>query len=411
MNKLERYIYNRVRFNPLLKRSVTYLYQLVGSAVPHPKLSYSYPITVISGFFYGFHDKNPWSADDTKILAHRVTDPLLKPPIKDEIEVGFFNSDDFENFISLGKTRTWNWQMGSMLQWIGSSSKIIYNDFMDDILHARIIDSNGNELGRIKQPIAALDNQGRWGLSHSFTRMQKYAPAYAYYFGGQESDNTAKPDDVGLFLINLDSGDIKLILSLADIAAIPNHHFSDTIYHYLTHPLFSPTGDRFSFYHRWIDSSGRTWTRLFTCDIDGTNLHLFDTSGIVTHTAWKSDGELLAYCYKQDIGDHYYLLKDKSQDFKIIGLEEFSSDGHPQFTNDNTTFITDTYPDRNRIQKLISFDISKNEYQVLAQVKSPLKFRGAIRCDLHPRWNHAGSDICFDSCHTGTRSLCILRLK
>ncbi|MFH1852838.1 MAG: hypothetical protein ABIA75_10865, partial [Candidatus Neomarinimicrobiota bacterium] len=171
-----------------------------------------------------------------------------------------------------------------------------------------------------------------------------------------------------------------------------------------------PSGERFSFYHRWIDQRHRTWTRMFTCNKDGSELHLFNSSGVVTHTAWRNDSELLAYAYKKELGDHYYLFQDKTDQFSIVGKEFFKADGHPQFSPDGKEIITDSYPDRNRIQKLINYNLDHNTYTTIAKIKSPLKYRGDIRCDLHPRWNRTGTAVCFDSSHTGSRALCIINL-
>lgn len=410
MNRLERKIYNMVRFSPRLKKMITNLYQFAGSLTSGEVITSNYPITSIEGYFFGFHDKCPWSADGTKILAHKCKNKYSRPPITEEIEVGFFPYPGLDDFVPVGRTRTWNWQMGAMLQWVGQTNNIIFNDYSNDRLQARVVDIEDNELMKVPRPVAAIDPQGMWGLSHSFIRLQRFAPAYAYFHGDEDTARDVCPANDGLCLIDLNSGNSELLFSIADIAAIPNNHFSDSIYHYLTHPLFSPNGDRFSFYHRWIDSKKRTWTRLFTCDRQGGNLHLFDTDGVVTHTAWKSDGELVAYALKKDIGDHYYLFKDKTEEFEIIGHTQYSSDGHPQFSPAENTMVTDSYPDRKRFQYLTNYNLDTGDLRNLAAIKSPFKFRGDIRCDLHPRWNRDGSAICFDSSHTGNRSLCILDL-
>jgi len=182
-------------------------------------------------------------------------------------------------------------------------------------------------------------------------------------------------------------------------------------YHYFTHPLFAPNGKRFVFYHRWVEASAQTWTRMFSCNRDGSDLHLFDTSGVVTHIAWFNNDTILAYAFKKGVGDHYYLFKDKSDQFEILGKQQFSSDGHPQFSPDGKYIITDTYPDRNRLQRLIRFSMRNNYREDLAILRSPFKYRGNVRCDLHPRWNRDGKAVCFDSSHTGKRALCIMNLN
>ena len=54
------------------------------------------------------------------------------------------------------------------------------------------------------------------------------------------------------------------------------------------------------------------------------------------------------------------------------------------------------------------------ETSVLGKVISfaDLSFaRSGLHCDLHPRWNHWGTKVAFDSIHEGTRQLYIYALK
>lgn len=411
MRSIERYIYNLVRFHPGLKNLVKNLYQGLFTLLPSPSLNTKYDLLTLDDYFYGFHDKCPWSPDNTKLLAHKYTNPLKMPAAADEIQVGYFTAPDYESFHQIGTTKTWNWQMGAMLQWVGKSELIIFNDLIEEQLRAIIVNINGEEIQQLDRPIATLSKDGKWAISHSFVRLRKYARAYCYPNGDEASASDPCPDDDGLYLINLKNGEIRLLFTVEELARFRPDNKMAECYHYFTHPLFAPNGNRFVFYHRWVESSGRTWTRMLSCNCDGSNLHLFKTSGVLTHVAWKDDNTILAYAYKKEVGDHYYLFKDKSDQFEILGKQYFSSDGHPQFSPDGESIITDTYPDRKRVQRLIRYNLRDNCREDLAALKSPLRYRGDVRCDLHPRWNRNGTAVCFDSSHTGKRALCIMNLN
>ncbi len=410
MNRLEKYIYNKIRFSPKIKKSIVKLYQSVFSTIPIKKIKSKYKITLREGYFYGFHDKCPWSHDNKYLLAHKYRDDLIMPGETDKVEIGIFTGKDYTEFILLGSTSTWNWQMGSMLQWIGQTNNIIYNDFNGKNHIAKIIDKDGKLIEKYQHPIAAVSHNGSFALSHSFVRLRVAAPAYGYANSVDKCATNNIPTNDGIFLFNLKTGDYKMLFSISDIAEIETENYPKNSYHYFTHCLFSPNGKRFAFYHRWLEESQQTWTRLLTCNIDGTNIHKFDFSGVVTHLAWQDDNHLLAYGYKKGIGDHYYLLSDKTDNFKIIGKDIFSSDGHPQFAPDQKKLITDTYPDRLRRQYLINYNIQSEKREYIAVIKSPLKFSGDVRCDLHPRWDRTGTLVAFDSSHTGKRALCTVRL-
>lgn len=408
MNSIERYIYNAVRFTPRLKKLIVKIYQFLFSFVPMKQAKSDYKIVTREGYFYGFHDKCPWSADNRYLLAHKINIDLKMPYKDDQVEIGFFKGKDFDQFVQLGSTRTWNWQMGSMLQWIGEKN-IIFNDFDGEKHIAKRVDLKGEIIQEYNRPIAAINPTREYGLSHSFIRLRKAAPAYGYANGEDVTAEDSRPENDGIFIIDLKTGKSEMILSLAQFAGMGE--YPEDAYHYFTHCLFSPNGKRFAFYHRWVEKNDRTWTKLYTCDLNGNNLHHFNFYGVVTHMAWYSHNQLLVYGQKKGVGDHYYLLQDESNDYSIVGKEDFTSDGHPQFQLKNNRFITDTYPDRFRRQYLIQYDMDSKTRNNIAILHSPLKFSGYIRCDLHPRWDRTGNHVSFDSAHSGNRSLCTIKLK
>ena len=410
MNKIEGAIYELIRNYPRLKKNVVDIYQFIFSFLPRVKMSIQFPINIREGYFYGFHDKCPWSIDNSMILAHKFSDSLQKPEENQSVEIGYFMGDD-KRFISLGETRCWNWQMGSMLQWIGKTSRIIFNDYDGNKHISRILDTKGNELRIFSAPVAAVSPNGKWAVSHSFSRLRRLAPAYGYANGRDPEENKPVPNMEGLTQLNLESGEKYTLFSVDEIAKIAPEPSMAKGYHYFTHCLFSPSGRRFLFYHRWVLSNGQTWTRMISCNRDGSDLFIFPTTGTVTHATWKDDTSILAYAYTHEFGGDYCLFRDQSNNFDIFGEGHFSSDGHPQFSPNCKQVITDTYPNRRRAQYLILFDIEKNERRDLAVLKSPWKYRHDVRCDLHPRWNRNGTQVCFDSAHTGIRALCTMKLK
>ena len=371
MNKIEKYIYNKIRFSPKIKKWIVKTYQYIFSIVPISKIKSEYNIVTREGYFFGFHDKTPWSPDNQMLLAHKYSTDLKMPNENENIEIGYFYGNNFFEFKSIGKTKTWNWQMGSMLQWY--KNDIIFNDYENSMHISKVVDINGNLINKYNRPIAALNPQYNIALSHSFIRLQEAAPAYCYANGTESTKDDLCPENDGIYLIDLKTTEIKKLFSLLDIAGYKSNGYAKDSYHYFTHCLFSPSGDRFAFYHRWIEPNNQTWTRLLTCNKDGRDLHLFKFSGVVTHLAWQDDLHLLAYGYKKEIGDNYYLLEDRSDNFKIIGQDSFTSDGHPQFSPNKNIFVTDTYPDRFRRQFLISYDMKTKKRNNIADNKITAK--------------------------------------
>lgn len=410
MNRFERFFYNKVRFSPKVKRFIIYLYHRLFSFVPIKKIQTDYNIIVREGYFFGFHDKCPWSRDNKFLLAHKYPIDLKMPLSDDKIEIGYFSGENQTVFNSIASSTTWNWQMGSMLQWLGNTNNIIFNDYNGENHIAKVVDLNGNLLKKYQQPIAAVSPNGDYALSLSFNRLRKAAPAYGYANSDEISASENIPNNDGIYLLNLRNGESKLLFSIFEISEVSTENYPNDSYHYFTHCLFSPSGKRFAFYHRCLEKNKQTWTRLLTSNLDGSDIYKFDFAGVVTHLAWKNDKQLLAYGYKKNVGDHYYLLDDKTNNFKMIGENHFTSDGHPQFAHDQEYFITDTYPDRLRRQFLIRYNVNLKKREDLAIIRSPLSYTGDVRCDLHPRWDRIGKSVAFDSSHTGKRALCTIRL-
>ena len=86
-------------------------------------------------------------------------------------------------------------------------------------------------------------------------------------------------------------------------------------------------------------------------------------------------------------------------------------DGHPSYSPDRSHIVTDSYPDRVRIQYLRVMKDEDSKPEIVAKVFSPFKYDNDTRCDLHPRWNHAGDKVCFDSVFEGHRGLYMLKIK
>lgn len=415
MNRLERFIYNQVKTNPYLKDRVRDFYQHICDWIPVNQKTSPYEINSREGFFFGFHDKCPWSGDNSMLLAHRFHIPLRMPEAGDTIDVGHFSGSEYNSFTQIGTTSAWNWHQGAMLQWVGKSQNIVFNDFDGQQHIARIVDCQGHDITRLPLPVAAVSADGHLALSFSFARLRGTPFGYAYANGVDKEVNNLIPSKEGLHLIDISSGKIVLLFTVADIVAYQPTPSMHGAFHYFSHCQFSPSGKRFKFFHRWVTPNGPQRTRMISSDLEGKNIHVFPTAEMVSHVAWQDDEHVVAYARTKKFGDKYYLFKDMSDDFVVIGEDAFSSDGHPSFSQDGRWMLTDTYPDRFRRRYLILYDTLRQKRYDLAALYSPKEYSGnivsgAIRCDLHPRWSRDNTMICFDSAHTGKRALCTIAL-
>ena len=412
MNTLESLVYHTVKNNPKIKNVVRDLYQALFSLIPGPREQAVYPVVARDGYFFGFHDKVPWSAGDEYLLAHAFNGLANREPkMGDRVDVGFFHGGDLSAFQKITSTSCFNWQQGSMLQWLGATNRFIFNDADGSGNVARIFDTGGSACGVLPNAIAAVDPAGNKALSYSFARLQRHFPGYGYVHGSDPEIGAEAPASHGISITDIPSGRVEALFSVRDIASFRPEKSMAGAKHFLTHCLFSPSGKRFIFLHRWVRHDNFTFTRMLSCDVNGQHLHIFPTRDMVSHIAWQDDTHVLAYCRSVDNRDAYILFKDQNDEYRLIGTNDFSSDGHPQFPAGNPGwFITDTYPDRLRRSFLILYNLAEEKRIDLGFFRQPLQYKEAVRCDLHPRWNHRGDVICFDSAHTGKRSLCTMNI-
>jgi hypothetical protein len=362
--------------------------------------------------FFGYYDVTPFSKKNNKILA-MVGPHKNHPPINnEELFVGYFYSDSNEHFQSVDKTETWCWQMGCRLQWFpeDENNLIIYNKLVDKNYGSVVKDIKSKKIiKKLYRPIYQIDKHGKHALSLNFSRLNRLRPGYGYANIPDPFEGQASPDDDGVWLIDLVSGKDQLILTLKQLAEISPLPTMEGAEHYVNHLAFNPSGNRFLFFHLWIKNNLR-YNRLITCDLNGKNKCILTSTGLVSHYAWKSDTELLVTLYKQNSGTHYYLFRDFSGMPTKIGDGLLFEDGHPSYSPDKSLILTDTYPDKYGEQRLLFYTLDQRLFEI-ARFYSPIRYRGELRCDLHPRWDRTGQNICVDSSQEGSRSIYVISLK
>lgn len=403
MNKLELIIYNFVKDNPVLKQRIVDLYQATLGLVPQKRLVSHFPITERPGYFFGFHDKSPFSADGTALLAHRNLIGNRSVRAGDAAEVGVFTGANWAEFRSLGRTTGWNWQLGSMLQWFGTSNDcVVYNTVNSGQAVAVVQGLDGKLRAQWPHPVVHVSPDGRHACSYNFYRVEAGMPGYGIVLDqpslGNDHDNYFR-------VFSTADGIASFELSLAEAAARTHHPSMVGAFHYFHHALFNPTSQRVFFLHRWLDTNRRRWTRLFSVGVDGSDLYLFPMDEMVSHITWASASAIFSYLRYPGQGDGYYLVEDCTGQARRYFENVLNSDGHPTMDPRRGIVITDTYPDRFRNQFLV-LGLSETGRRIdLCRTHLPALFKRELQVDLHPRLHPHLNVACVDSGHSGTRSL------
>ena len=405
-------------------------------------------------YFFGYYDKSQLNRSSTKLLALQVSFMDRVPDRNDRAIIGYFDlTAEGQPFIEIAQTRTFNWQQGCMLQWLGPDheTRIIYNDLEVGRFVSIIVDLETRERTILPMPVYTVAADGESALCIDHERHHFCRRGYSYDGVVNEEKNREVVHGDGVWQLDVKTGDIRQIIDIKYL--IGNRSLSNMkgATHYVEHLMFNPAGTRFCFLHRWKMPEGGIYARLYTADPDGGNIYLLNDSGRMSHYCWRSDREVLAYGglanpvnklrrYKRLVrylfkpilplyhrivndnsalskaltGDSYLLFKDQSEVRKRVAPQISSEDGHPSFVPGNqAVFISDTYPDPNEgsVARLLKYDLETGEYDVLVELSSIPEYDDTpIRCDLHPKCSYDGKYVSVDTMDKGVRSVYLYRL-
>lgn len=396
--------------------------------------------------FFGYYNKHPWDRSGRYLLAQQV--PMLSADLsgKENAEVGYFDLQDNDRFYSIGETSAWNWQMGSQLQWLQGKAdrQLIYNsravkadannpyaDFCSTVYSLETQTSR-----QLPLPVYVVAANSEWALCVDYSRFQVTHPTIGYGATRVEPALTNAPGNDGIYRMDVESGDAKLILSLRDLKDFQPLKSMDRAIHWVTHLEINPASTRFLFIHRWterVEDETCFLHRLFTANPDGTDLRLlectdhplpqlaegFDVNAVgtfdyekseyqISHPAWKSDHQIIVWGPHQG-GIHYHLYDELTGDVTIIGADCLAENGHMTYSIDQKWLLSDTYPDSVSNERLlILYDVENDRRYDIGNFYTDPNLGKPNRCDLHPRWNPDSRQVCIDSVHEQVRQMYLI---
>jgi hypothetical protein len=409
-NKFERRLASVLSKFPVIKKIAKRLYSFV-NYLKYRK-SYLFLSAVdpikhggIGESFFGYYDKSPLSPTGNYLLYQQS-------PITNTIPATSTAQLVCENIITKEvlftiDAKAFNWQQGCKPQWI-SNTGFIYNDYdaTANKYISKIVDveniSNNKAL-----PFSVYDCfKNEFALCLSYERLAKLSPDYGY-FSKPLDEAFLDPNDDGIWLMCLKTGASSLLLTLESITRLASINYQplidDETNHTVNHIMISPNGNGFIFIHRYY-VSGQRFDRLIHSDIKG-NMSVIACNEMVSHCFWIDDNTILGYLRGPSNKDGYWLVDIKTRNFKAFAHDKLAGygDGHPNVKGD--WFVTDSYPDKARMQHLLLCNLKTEEVRELGQFFHGFQYDGETRCDLHPRFSADGESVFFDSVFTGRRHL------
>lgn len=406
--------------HPVIKRSCKRVYQLCMYGISRDKIKSEGDMVCVSPndsyeYSCGYYDKIPWDADDRYLLCLRVRNAYKSVAPPDEGELLLIDTKKESKPILFAKTHSWNVQQGCRAQWLGPDfgTRIIYNDFRDGRYCSVVFNRKTMREERVYNcAVYDVARDGSYALSLDFSRLHRLRPGYGYSNLPDLTKGELCPDKPCIWKLDLATGSITALKNYTDFANFEPSATMQAAEHKVNHIMISPDGRRFMVLHRWF-YKGRKHTRLITMNSDGSGMYNLSDNVFASHCYWKNNEEILSFLRKPGTGDHYYLMKDQFDEYRML-WPELNTDGHCSYSSDGNHIITDTYPDRKRLASVYACIEGGGEYgsaKRIARVFAPFRYDNDTRCDLHPRWNHAGNMVCIDSVHEGRRKLYVIPIQ
>jgi len=346
--------------------------------------------------WFGYYDKLQFDPTGRYVLGMEVDFEGRSPRADDVIAVGRVDLKDGDKWVELGRTRAWCWQQGCMLQWRpGSPNEVMWNDREDGRFICRILNVATGKTRTLPRPIYHVSPDGRFALGADFARINHCRPGYGYAGVDDPDRDVLRPKDSGIYLLDLETGDSRTLLTIARIADIPYADPAPQDKHWFNHIQWSPDGKRFIFLHRWSNPARKGFqTRMFTASADGGDVRLVTDKPGVSHFEWRDAEHITIH------RTNYYLYRDDG-----TGREELmweAPNGHQSYLPDKQWLVTDTYPKgKDRLQCLYLYHLPTRRAMPLGRFAQPKEYSGEWRCDLHPRLSPDARRACIDSVHGG----------
>jgi len=354
--------------------------------------------------WFGYYDKLQFDPTCRYALGMEVDFEHRSPKPDDVISIGMVDLKENDRWIKLGESSAWCWQQGCMLQWRpGSKNEIVFNDRQDDRFICHVLNVKIGKKRTLPYPFYTLSPDGHTAVAPDFRRIQDMRPGYGYAGLPDPHADDLAPKDSGIFRLDLETGHQKLIISIAEVAKIPNPHADFTgAKHYFNHLLFNPDGSRFIFLHRWrINGKGGFGTRMLTAQPDGSDIRVVDDYGRTSHFIWRDTRHILAWAWHPSHGNDFYLYEDGTRKVEVVGKDIMTQNGHCSYLPSNKWILNDTYPDKQRKQNVYLYNVDTRKKIPLGGFYLPPQYKGEWRCDTHPRFSPDGRSVIIDSPHGG----------
>ncbi len=346
---------------------------------------------IFTGFWY--FDVQQFDSSGRYALAMQVHFQNREVTPGDTAIIGYYDLHDGYRWHPIGRTTAWNWQQGCRLQWRPHSDEILWNDRSKDGKRflCRLYHFKTGKRRTLPRPVYDVSEDGRWALTHDFTRMKH--PGTCYVGIDDRWEHCKTPKKSGIEKMDMESGKTQFLISLKRLAqyAFPQGYEGKTNL-YVFREEWNPSATRFMVYLRNFDTpfhiSG------WSVSADGRDMRFFYNDP--SHTTWVDDSTVLE-------GRFFALFRDDGSGQMAERIADTRGNNitptilPPPYQD---WILGDTYEIEGH-QYLFLFHRPTKLFVPLAKLKALAAKRGIFRVDLHPRCSRDGRIVSFDATFEG----------
>ncbi len=344
----------------------------------------------------------------------------------------------------VAKTRGWEFQLGANINWGASDDVLVYNDVDTQTWKPMLVRLNPLTGKRdcIYGGVYHVSPDGRYAASCSLEKMMRTQFGYGVLLPQDRvGRNIGAPDDDGLFITNLETGERRLALSLSEVVhKIPE--LDDSVLTqwevYGFHSKWSPSGERLIFTVRRFPVAGGLRHNLIashdpdqqirydvlTVKPDGSDIH-----NAVPAVAWANGGHHVNWFPDSKrismnlggFGDGLKFVQTDYQGHKLSPLLlDVVGSGHPTVHPNGSHILTDAYEnepmadaDKRVPLRWISLSGGSETHLLHVGVRTEPQPTNVLRVDPHPAWDRSWRYVVFNGVarHDNTRRVFMADLE
>ena len=387
------------------------------------------------GCFHRFFDTWPISPSGRYLAVLQMSDEFRLNQPGDSAAVVLVDLQTGEDRV-VAQTYGWEMQMGANLNWGEDDHTLVFNDVDTSTWTPMLVrlDPLRGTSQRTPGGVYHVSPDGRFAAAASTERMAKTQWGYGVRLPDEHvSANHGAPDDDGLFITDLQTGERQLVMSLSDATKVITDWEDEPIDQwqvYGFHTKWSPDGSRLIFtVRRFLSRLGEPWNNMknpngqvmrfdvLTCEPDGSDVHnavparYWHKGG--HHINWYPDSQQLSMNLGH-FADHG--LQFVKVDFDGSGLEPILQNvpgsGHPTI-HPSGHILTDVYyfekpwADDDGTTPLRWVNIETGQEREIVRFASSVKplNDGALRLDPHPVWDPSQRWVVFNGVKDNSRTV------